>query len=108
MSLLRYEFRPYRINNLCFRNKLNSTGKDGSLVVISHDRDFCEKVGFTHIGTVMDGKLILEQVSPPHLCPKICFFITFVYDTEAHLMLYSKRALRESDWEQYDIGAKLQ
>lgn len=54
-------------------------GKDGSLVVISHDRDFCEKVGFTHIGTVMDGKLILEQ-----------------------------RALRESDWEQYDIGAKLQ
>ena len=48
-----------------FRNKPNSTGKDGSLVVISHDRDFCEKVGFTHIGTVMGGKLVLEQVSPP-------------------------------------------
>ena len=51
-------------------------GKDGAVVVISHDRKFCEKVGFTHVGTVMDGKLILEQ-----------------------------RPLRESDWEQYDIGA---
>lgn len=52
-------------------------GKDGSIVVISHDREFCEKVGFTHIGTVTDGKLVLEQ-----------------------------RSLRESDWDQYDIGAK--
>ena len=51
-------------------------GKDGALVVISHDRKFCEKVGFTHVGTVMDGKLVLEQ-----------------------------RSLRDSDWDQYDIGA---
>lgn len=51
-------------------------GKDGAVVVISHDRKFCEKVGFTHVGTVMDGKLVLEQ-----------------------------RSLRDSDWEQYDIGA---
>mmetsp|Transcript_22576 Transcript_22576/g.40395 ORF Transcript_22576/g.40395 Transcript_22576/m.40395 type:complete len:628 (-) Transcript_22576:136-2019(-) len=53
-------------------------GKDGSVVVISHDRAFCDKVGFTHIGTVTDGKLVLEQ-----------------------------RSLQDSDWEQYDIGAKL-
>merc|ERR1711966_284562 len=52
-------------------------GKDGAMVVISHDRDFCEKVGFTHVGTVADGKLTLEQ-----------------------------RSLRESDWIQYEIGAK--
>ena len=52
-------------------------GKDGSIVVISHDREFCEKVGFTHIGTVDGGKLTLEQ-----------------------------RGLQESDWFQYDIGAK--
>lgn len=51
-------------------------GEDGGIVVISHDREFCDKVGFTHVGTVMDGKLVLEQ-----------------------------RGLRESDWEQYDIGA---
>ncbi|CAB9518518.1 Tylosin resistance ATP-binding protein TlrC [Seminavis robusta] len=51
-------------------------GKDGAVVVISHDREFCDKVGFTHVGTVMNGKLLLEQ-----------------------------RPLRESDWEQYDIGA---
>ena len=38
-------------------------GKDGAVVVISHDREFCEKVGFTHVGTVKDGKLVLEQVS---------------------------------------------
>mmetsp|Transcript_55733 Transcript_55733/g.64350 ORF Transcript_55733/g.64350 Transcript_55733/m.64350 type:complete len:650 (+) Transcript_55733:158-2107(+) len=51
-------------------------GDDGAVVVISHDRKFCEKVGFTHVGTVTDGKLVLEQ-----------------------------RSLRESDWEQYDIDA---
>lgn len=51
-------------------------GKDGAVVVISHDRAFCEEVGFTHVGTVMNGGLVLEQ-----------------------------RALRESDWEQYDINA---
>jgi len=51
-------------------------GKDGAIVVISHDREFCEKVGFTHIGTVNNGGLILEQ-----------------------------RELRDSDWDQYDIGA---
>jgi len=52
-------------------------GKDGAICVISHDRKFCEAVGFTHIGTVMNGKLILEQ-----------------------------RTLRESDWEVYEMGAK--
>jgi ATPase subunit of ABC transporter with duplicated ATPase domains len=51
-------------------------GKDGAIVVISHDRSFCDEVGFTHVGTVMNGKLVLEQ-----------------------------RPLRESDWEQYDIRA---
>jgi len=50
-------------------------GKDGGVVVISHDQEFCEKVGFTHVGTVTNGGLVLEQ-----------------------------RPLRDSDWEQYDIG----
>jgi len=54
----------------------NWGGKDGAIAVISHDRKFCEKIGFTHVGTVMDGKMVLEQ-----------------------------RSLRDSDWEQYDIGA---
>jgi len=57
-------------NALC-----NWGGKDGAIVVISHDREFCEKVGFTHVGTVMNGGLLLEQ-----------------------------RPLNESDWEQYEIG----
>ena len=51
-------------------------GKDGAIVVISHDRAFCEEVGFTHVGTVMNGSLVLEQ-----------------------------RPLEDKDWEQYDIGA---
>jgi ATP-binding cassette subfamily F protein 3 len=51
-------------------------GQDGGIVVISHDREFCEQVGFTHVGTVMNGCLKLEQ-----------------------------RPLRESDWDEYDIGA---
>jgi len=36
-------------------------GQDGSVVVVSHDRSFCESVGFTHVGTVMDGGLIIEE-----------------------------------------------
>lgn len=51
-------------------------GEDGAVVVISHDREFCEKVGFTHVGTVTNGGLVLEQ-----------------------------RELQDGDWEQYDIGS---
>lgn len=54
----------------------NWGGKDGAIVVISHDRSFCEEVDFTHVGTVMNGRLVLEQ-----------------------------RPLQDSDWEQYEIGA---
>jgi DNA repair exonuclease SbcCD ATPase subunit len=43
---------------------LSKWGKDdGAVVVISHDRAFCEKVGFTHVGTVADGRFKLEQRS---------------------------------------------
>ena len=34
-----------------------------AISVTSHDGEFFKKVGFTHIGTVTDGKLVLEQVS---------------------------------------------
>ena len=51
-------------------------GKDGSVVVVSHDRAFCEQVGFTHVGTVKDGKLTIEE-----------------------------RGLKDSDWETYDISS---
>lgn len=50
--------------------------KDGSIVVVSHDRAFCEQVGFTHVGTVKDGKLTIEE-----------------------------RGLQEKDWERYDISS---
>mmetsp|Transcript_18296 Transcript_18296/g.52867 ORF Transcript_18296/g.52867 Transcript_18296/m.52867 type:complete len:606 (+) Transcript_18296:41-1858(+) len=41
---------------------LSTWGDDlGSIVVISHDKAFCEKVGFTHVVTVDDGKLTMEQ-----------------------------------------------
>ena len=32
-----------------------------NIAVISHDQIFCEKVGFTHVGTVTDGRLLIEQ-----------------------------------------------
>eukprot|EP00986_Skeletonema_menzelii_P003637 scaffold1151_cov144-Skeletonema_menzelii.AAC.4 len=54
----------------------NWGGKDGSVVVVSHDRAFCEQVGFTHVGTVKDGKLTIEE-----------------------------RGLQERDWETYDISS---
>ena len=52
------------------------TAGDGAIVVVSHDRAFCETVGFTHVGTVQDNKLVIEE-----------------------------RDLRDSDWEVYDIEA---
>jgi hypothetical protein len=42
---------------------------------VSHDRAFCESVGFTHVGTVMDGGLVIEE-----------------------------RGLEERDWARYDIA----
>jgi ATPase subunit of ABC transporter with duplicated ATPase domains len=35
--------------------------EEGAIVVISHDKSFCDKVGFTHVATVKDGSLVLEQ-----------------------------------------------
>lgn len=41
---------------------LSEWGSDeGAIVVISHDRAFCEKIEFTHVATITDGKLSLEQ-----------------------------------------------
>jgi ABC-type multidrug transport system ATPase subunit len=37
--------------------------KSGALVVVSHDRNFCEKVQFTHVATVQNGKFSLEERS---------------------------------------------
>jgi ATP-binding cassette, subfamily F, member 3 len=34
---------------------------DGAVVVISHDRNFCRLIPFTHVATVAEGKFILEQ-----------------------------------------------
>lgn len=45
-------------------------------MVVSHDRAFCDQVGFTHVGTVMDGGLVIEE-----------------------------RGLQEKDWERYDIAS---
>jgi hypothetical protein len=53
----------------------NWGGKDGSIVVVSHDRAFCESVGFTHVGTVMDGGVVIEE-----------------------------RGLEDRDWARYDIA----
>ena len=56
----------------------NWGGKDGSVVVVSHDRSFCETIGFTHVGTVKDGGLVIEE-----------------------------RGLDDRDWERYDIASTL-
>ena len=36
-------------------------GSKGAIVVVSHDRNFCDKITFTHVATVTDGKFILEE-----------------------------------------------
>jgi ATPase subunit of ABC transporter with duplicated ATPase domains len=35
--------------------------RSGALVVVSHDRHFCQQLDFTHVATVQNGRLILEQ-----------------------------------------------
>lgn len=46
-------------------DSLSTWGEDeGAVVVISHDKHFCDQVGFSHIATVKDGALVLEQRSP--------------------------------------------
>ena len=52
------------------------TAGDGAIVVVSHDRTFCETVGFTHVGTVENNKLTIEE-----------------------------RDLKDSDWNIYDMAA---
>lgn len=32
-------------------------------MVVSHDRNFCQRISFTHVATVKDGKLVLEERS---------------------------------------------
>lgn len=36
-------------------------GKTGAFVVVSHDKHFCQKIEFTHVATVQDGKVKLEE-----------------------------------------------
>jgi ATPase subunit of ABC transporter with duplicated ATPase domains len=33
----------------------------GAIIVVSHDRHFCDKITFTHVATVRDGKFVLEE-----------------------------------------------
>lgn len=43
---------------------LGQWGEDyGAVLVVSHDRNFCDQIEFTHVATVYDGKFILEQRS---------------------------------------------
>ena len=43
---------------------LSDWGKDdGAVVVVSHDKAFCQDIGFTHVGTVQDGTFVLEERS---------------------------------------------
>ena len=48
--------------------------KDGAVIVVSHDKSFCESVGFNTVGTVKDGSLVVEE-----------------------------RDLNDNDWKQYDM-----
>lgn len=41
---------------------LREWGADkGAIVVVSHDRNFCDKIDFTHVATVKDGTFKLEE-----------------------------------------------
>lgn len=49
-------------------NTLNDWGGDlGSIVIISHDKSFCSKIRFTHVVTIDNGTLTMEQREVNHL-----------------------------------------
>ena len=76
LSIIYIPFRPKSIKALS--SALSSWGgKDGTIVVVSHDRSFCDEVGFTHVGTVDNGSITIEQ-----------------------------RDLNDGDWSRYDINSK--
>eukprot|EP00557_Chaetoceros_sp_GSL56_P004276 CAMPEP_0176493338 /NCGR_PEP_ID=MMETSP0200_2-20121128/9497_1 /TAXON_ID=947934 /ORGANISM="Chaetoceros sp., Strain GSL56" /LENGTH=749 /DNA_ID=CAMNT_0017890997 /DNA_START=39 /DNA_END=2288 /DNA_ORIENTATION=+ len=54
---------------------LSSWG-DGAIIVVSHDKPFCDSVGFNTVGTVMNGNVVVEE-----------------------------RDLNEDDWKQYDLSS---
>ena len=57
---------------------LSSWGeKDGAIIVVSHDKSFCDSVGFNAVGTVANGELTIEE-----------------------------RSLNQSDWKRYDMVAQ--
>jgi len=35
--------------------------KDGAVIIVSHDKAFCDTIDFTHVGTVMEGRLTVEE-----------------------------------------------
>ena len=51
--------------------------KDGAIIVVSHDKAFCDSVGFNAVGTVKDGSLVIEE-----------------------------RDLNEKDWQQYALNGR--
>jgi hypothetical protein len=52
-------------------------GKDGAIIVVSHDKSFCDSVGFNTVGTVSDGTITVEE-----------------------------RDLNDSDWKRYAMSAQ--
>ena len=60
---LRYLYIKYFISVEALSEVLSDWGDGkGSIVVISHDKAFCEQIGFTHVLTITDeGRLRLEQ-----------------------------------------------
>lgn len=33
----------------------------GAIVVVSHDKEFCGKIGFSHVASVLNGVMVVEQ-----------------------------------------------
>lgn len=57
---------------------ISEWGEDsGALVVVSHDRSFCQRIAFTHVATVDNGRLVLEE-----------------------------RSVRDSDWNSIDLSTQ--
>jgi ATPase subunit of ABC transporter with duplicated ATPase domains len=43
------------------RSSTSNSPRSGALVVVSHDRHFCQQLDFTHVATVQNGRLTVEQ-----------------------------------------------
>ena len=82
---------------------------EGAIVVISHDRPFCEAVRATHVGYVCSGRCVVEERELP--CMQVLTtarspLLTTARSPLPHRCVVEERELRDADFSETDRGVR--